>query len=78
MQHLREALDGTEAGSKQNKLVHRVHSLEFPFRMVKNGFFTWESVTNSFTTRCSRSRAQKGSQQLVAFGQSLTGIMRNR
>jgi len=25
--------------SKQNKLVHRVHSLEFPYRMVKNGFY---------------------------------------
>ncbi len=39
MQHLREALMELEPGSKQNKLVHRVHSLEFPFRMVKNGFF---------------------------------------
>ena len=28
-----------EPKSKWNKLVHRVHSLEFPFRMVKNGFF---------------------------------------
>lgn len=39
IQHLREALMELEPGSKQNKLVHRVHSLEFPFRMVKNGFF---------------------------------------
>ena len=39
MQHLREALMELEPVSKQNKLVHRVHSLEFPFRMVKNGFF---------------------------------------
>ena len=39
IQHLREALLELEPGSKQNKLVHRVHSLEFPFRMVKNGFF---------------------------------------
>jgi hypothetical protein len=39
MQHLREALMELAPGSKQNKLVHRVHSLEFPFRMVKNGFF---------------------------------------
>jgi hypothetical protein len=39
MQHLREALMVLEPGSKQNKLVHRVHSLEFPYRMVKNGFY---------------------------------------
>ncbi|HAO34330.1 MAG TPA: hypothetical protein PLP22_04690 [Candidatus Competibacter sp.] len=39
MQHLREALMELEPVSKQNKLVHRVHSLEFPFRMVKNGFY---------------------------------------
>ena len=24
---------------KQTKLVHRVHSLEFPYRMVKRGFY---------------------------------------
>jgi hypothetical protein len=39
MQHLREALMVVKPGVKQNKLVHRVHSLEFPFRMVKNGFY---------------------------------------
>ena len=39
MQHLREALMELEPKTKQNKLVHRVHSLEFPYRMVKNGFF---------------------------------------
>ncbi len=39
MQHLREALMELTPRTKQNKLVHRVHSLEFPFRMVKNGFF---------------------------------------
>jgi len=39
IQHLREALLEVGPGAKQNKLVHRVHSLEFPFRMVKNGFF---------------------------------------
>jgi hypothetical protein len=33
-------LAGTRAeGRKQNKLVHRVHSLEFPYRMVKQGFY---------------------------------------
>ena len=39
LQHLREALMELRPGSKQNKLVHRVHSLEFPFRMVKHGFY---------------------------------------
>jgi hypothetical protein len=39
MQHLREALLVLDAKDKQNKLVHRVHSLEFPYRMVKNGFY---------------------------------------
>jgi hypothetical protein len=39
LQHLREALMELKLGSKDNKLVHRVHSLEFPYRMVKNGFF---------------------------------------
>ncbi|MFZ4537372.1 hypothetical protein [Propionivibrio sp.] len=39
LQHLREALMELRPGSKQNKLVHRVHSLQFPYRMVKNGFY---------------------------------------
>lgn len=37
--HLREALIVLNPQSKQSKLVHRVHSLEFPYRMVKNGFY---------------------------------------
>lgn len=43
--HLREALlelkpsIGTTPSTKQTKLVHRVHSLEFPYRMVKRGFY---------------------------------------
>ncbi|WP_313952497.1 hypothetical protein [Accumulibacter sp.] len=37
--HLREALLELRPGSKQNKLVHRVHSLQFPYRMVKDGFY---------------------------------------
>ncbi|MEF8723929.1 MAG: hypothetical protein ABTR92_06730 [Candidatus Accumulibacter phosphatis] len=37
--HLREALLELQPGSKQNKLVHRVHSLQFPYRMVKEGFY---------------------------------------
>lgn len=39
LQHLREALMELKPGKKENKLVHRVHSLVFPFRMVKNGFY---------------------------------------
>ncbi len=39
MQHLREALLVLDPKDKQNKLVHRVHSLEFPYRMVKDGFY---------------------------------------
>jgi len=37
--HLREALLELDPNSKQTKLVHRVHSLEFPYRMVKRGFY---------------------------------------
>ena len=39
LQHLREALMELRPETKENKLVHRVHSLVFPFRMVKNGFY---------------------------------------
>jgi len=39
MQHLREALLELKPDGKRNKLVHRVHSLVFPFRMVKGGFY---------------------------------------
>lgn len=43
--HLREALmvlqpcTDDQPSSKDSKMVHRVHSLEFPYRMVKNGFY---------------------------------------
>lgn len=43
--HLREALmvlkprTGDAPSTKDSKMVHRVHSLEFPYRMVKNGFY---------------------------------------
>lgn len=37
--HLREALLQVGPTGKQSKLVHRVHSLEFPYRMVKGGFY---------------------------------------
>ena len=43
--HLREALlelkppAGTIPSTKETKMVHRVHSLEFPYRMVKHGFY---------------------------------------
>ena len=43
--HLREALmvlqprTDEKPSSKDSKMVHRVHSLEFPYRMVKKGFY---------------------------------------
>jgi hypothetical protein len=37
--HLREALLELSPGQKASKLVHRVHSLEFAYRMVKGGFY---------------------------------------
>lgn len=37
--HLREALIVLNPETKKTKLVHRVHSLEFPYRMVRNGFY---------------------------------------
>ncbi len=37
--HLREALIILHPTDKTSKLVHRVHSLEFPYRMVKGGFY---------------------------------------
>lgn len=40
MHHLREALLILEPNAKESKLVHRVHSLEFPYRMVRGGFYT--------------------------------------
>ena len=39
MHHLREALIEIKPKTKTSKLVHRVHSLEFPYRMVKGGFY---------------------------------------
>ena len=39
MHHLREALLELEPQGKPSKLVHRVHSLEFPYRMIKSGFY---------------------------------------
>lgn len=39
MHHLREALLEVNPKDKHTKLVHRVHSLEFPYRMIKSGFY---------------------------------------
>lgn len=42
--HLRETLmtleqpSADKPGAKESKMVHRVHSLEFPYSMVRNGF----------------------------------------
>jgi hypothetical protein len=37
--HLREALLEVDPSGKKNKLVQRAHSLEFPYRMLKNGLY---------------------------------------
>ena len=43
--HLREALmvlkppTDDKPSTKDSKMVHRVHSLDFPYRMIKNGFY---------------------------------------
>jgi hypothetical protein len=37
--HLREALLQVDPKGKKSKLVHRAHSLEFPYRMLKNGVY---------------------------------------
>ncbi len=45
MHHLREALmvlqprTDDQPSTKDSKMVHRVHSLEFPYRMVRHGFY---------------------------------------
>lgn len=39
MHHLREALLEVDPTGKQSKLVHRVHSPEFPYRMIKGGIY---------------------------------------
>jgi hypothetical protein len=46
--HLREALIVLNPQTKQSKLVHRVHSLEFPYRMVKNGFYVGSGPALAF------------------------------
>ena len=52
--HLREALmvlkprTDDHASSKDSKMVHRVHSLEFPYRMVKNGFYVGNGTDLAF------------------------------
>lgn len=53
LHHLREALMTLKPGTKDSKLVHRVHSLEFPYRMVKGGF-TWAAAPTWRSTRCPR------------------------
>jgi hypothetical protein len=48
MHHLREALMELQPGVKTSKLVHRVHSLEFPYRMVKTGFYVGNGADLAF------------------------------
>lgn len=48
LHHLREALMTLKPGTKDSKLVHRVHSLEFPYRMVKGGFYVGSGADLAF------------------------------
>lgn len=48
MHHLREALLEVASGKTASKLVHRVHSLEFPYRMVKSGFYVGNGADVAF------------------------------
>lgn len=52
--HLREALlvlkprTDDRPTTKDSKMVHRVHSLEFPYRMVKHGFYVGNGTDLAF------------------------------
>jgi hypothetical protein len=46
--HLREALMILDPETKQTKLVQRAHTAEFPYRMVKTGFFVGNGPTLSY------------------------------
>lgn len=52
--HLREALlvleprTDDQPSTKDSKMVHRVHSLEFPYRMVRNGFYVGNGTDLAF------------------------------
>jgi len=46
--HLREALLVLDPVGKESKLVHRVHSPEFPYRMVKGGFYIGNGADIAF------------------------------
>jgi len=52
--HLREALmvlkprTDDKPSTKDSKMVHRVHSLEFPYRMVKKGFYVGNGTDLAF------------------------------
>ena len=52
--HLREALmmlkpaTGDTPSPKDSKMVHRVHALDFPYRMVKNGFYVGNGADMAF------------------------------
>lgn len=52
MHHLREALmvlkprTDDKPSTKDSKMVHRVHSLEFPYRMVKKGFYVGNGTSD--------------------------------
>jgi hypothetical protein len=48
LHHLREALMVLDPETKQTKLVQRAHTAEFPYRMVKTGFFVGNGPALSY------------------------------
>jgi hypothetical protein len=62
MHHLREALLVLEPKDKETKLVHRVHSLEFPYRMVKGGFYMGNGADLAYYPMPSHSQLRQNHQ----------------
>lgn len=59
MHHLREALITLHPQEKISKLVHRVHSLEIPYRMVKSGFYVGNGPDLAFYAMPSHQEMRK-------------------
>lgn len=59
MHHLREALITLHPQEKLSKLVHRVHSLDFPYRMVKSGFYIGNGTELAFYAMPSQHELRK-------------------
>ncbi len=46
--HIRECLVELETKNKRNKLVDRLHSADFPYRMVQSGFYIGSGMELAF------------------------------